>query len=167
MYQTYEQYDIACTYFWKSVELLRSLVEEWPEILSYQTQLSSVIARIAHAKTLSFPNMMPKEAFGEVVSLYEESLEIRRNVFAKDPTNPDYLHRITIPQFRLAEVYESVGDDLKAKQFLEECLDIRKRLVNDYPQNPSFKRFLAQAHENAVFLMRRLGDEKSSKKYYG
>ena len=166
VYQEEEQYETACAIFQESAKLLRELAKVIPEDNKCLIELSNVIARIAHAITLNNPGKMPEPIFREVIDLYEESLQIRRAMFEKAPFKPGYLHRITIPQFRMAEVYESAGDDMKAKQLLEECLDVRERLVKEYPQNPRFQSFLAQALENAIFLMRRLGETERMKAYY-
>ena len=88
--------------------------------------------------------------FEKALELYEEELNIDRQLVSDYPQNPDYKRGLSVSLDRVAGIYKAKNGLDKALELYEEVLSIRRRLVSDYPQNQDYKYGLSVSLEKVA-----------------
>ena len=146
------EWDAARMLYEESLEIRRQLAADYPENPQYQSALSFSLNKIADIFSTQ-DELDEALALDEAHKLYEESLEICRQLAIDYPENPQYQRALSVSLDNVAENLEAQNKLDEARILYEESLEIDRQLVADYPENPQYRRDLSDSLNRVAVIL--------------
>jgi eukaryotic-like serine/threonine-protein kinase len=123
--------------FEKAIELLTTLVREFPSVPAYRDELAGVYRTQG---ILLQDNAKPVEA----EKALRRAMEIHQALVAQFPGIPDYQSKLADDLQSLGALHQVDQGSLQFERFYQQALALQSWLIEQYPENADYRLFRAQ-----------------------
>jgi tetratricopeptide (TPR) repeat protein len=139
----------------RATTLLEKLVEEHPDVPDYRYELSETYAML-DARGPFAPKAIDRAAGQRSRQMLEKALAISEELVAEHPNIPDYAVSQVHLRLRLTGILQA-SDRSRAQDNLRKARDLQSTLVRRFPQNYSYKFWMAVIYESLAGLLNESG----------
>ncbi len=126
----------------KAIEILTTLVEQFPHVSLYRYELASIYARVSYRRQSEPLNARTESYFQETETRLRKALEISAGIARENPNNPRYYQLLTRVHSALANVLIRRGAMQDAQEHLRTTVALQQTLVGLVPDDPQHQIWL-------------------------
>jgi len=141
--------------FYKATRILEKLVDEHPDVADYRYDLSETYAMLGDRGPQE-PEAPDRNAVQRSPAMLENALAISEQLVAEHPNIPHYA--ISLVNIRLRQNHSlRESDPTRAEANLRKALDLQSTLARRFPENSSYKFWMAAIQESLGALFQEQG----------
>ena len=140
------RYDEAATHLGRAQGLLRKLVSEFPQVVTYPLELASVEYNLGY---LAAKTKHPEQA----VASYKESVRLLEELKRRVPASPAYRMKLAVSQLALGQVLAATKPT-EAEAAVRKALDEQSSLLKEYPDVWEHEVAVGRGHYELGLLLR-------------
>jgi len=129
----------------KATQILENLAKKYPDVADYRYDLSETYAMCGDRATLR-PESHEVDAGKQSLEMFEKALGLSEQLVAEHPNIPEYAVSSVNIRLRLSDSLWTIKPAL-AEDNLRKAFDVQSSLVRRFPNNTSYKFYLAAIQE--------------------
>src|SRR5262249_6042613 len=138
--------DEALTQYQPAVEIDEQLVADYPNELTYKSNLSKVYNQIASIQER-------RGDLSNAMNLYQKSLDLRRKIARRDPSNNASLDFLATQYGRIGDLVAKMDDGPGAIKNYKSAENIWEILLDRMPDKPNWMRQSAEVLQKLIRLL--------------